>query len=175
MAEQKGNNATDKPLVKTLKTLSTERGVDPALLKKEAIEAGALLPISGIDMINVVTYDDFVYEKLAKVRPKKKRKPRKKIQDSDNIGVLEIHRKKLPEQISKAETDINKSQLEIRDMDGGIDKKQALIALKKREKELVDMKNTQSEIDKRLNFLLDLQLGEDDATETDEDKKQEEN
>ena len=168
------NDQTPGKPVQTLKSLSLERGLDAVELKKEGRENGFVVNITGVDMIDVEKYDDFVFAKIAEARPSKKPKSRQNLSNTDSIGVLKIHLNKLPNRISEKEKKIKKLNQEILKMSDGIERKQLTVAFYKEEKDLVQMKRTQIEAEMRINFLLDLEIAETTPPEPDDDNKQEE-
>ena len=168
------NNTEGKPLVQTVQSLSLERGLNAAELEKEGRENGFVVTISGAPMIDVEKYDKFVYEKVAEARPKKKPKSRTNLTNTAHKGVLKIHINKFPNRIAEAEKEIKKLNREIQEMPDGIERKQLTVSINKEGRDLAKMKRTQIEADKRINFVLDLEIAETELTETVEDKKQEE-
>ena len=169
MAEQSNKSGTDKP-VRMLKSLALERGLNAVELEKEGRENGFVVTISGMPHVVVEKYDAFVDEQIAKARPRKKPKSRRNLSNTDSKGVLKIHLNKFPDRIAEKEKKITKLSQEIQEMPDGIERKQRTVAFNKEERDLVQMKRTQIEAEKRINFLLDLEIGETELPETDEDK-----
>ena len=173
MAEQSNKSGTDKP-VQMLKSLALERGLDAVELEKEGRENGFVVTISGMPHVVVEKYDAFVDEQIAKARPRKKPKTRRNLSNTDSKGVLKIHLNKFPDRIAEAEKEIKRLNREIQQMPDGIERKQFTVTFNKEGRDLAKMKRTQIEADKRINFLLDLEIAETELPETVEDKKQEE-
>ena len=173
MVVSSDDRTPDKP-VRMLKSLALERGLDAAKLEKEGLENGWVVEISGAPMIDVEKYDEYVYDKIAKARPRKKPRTRTNLSNTDSKGVLKIHLNKLPNRITEKEKKIKKLNQEIQGTPDGIDRKQLTIDCNKEKRELAQMKRTQIEAEKQINFLLDLEIAETTPPEADEDKKQEE-
>ena len=169
MTASSNDRKTDKP-VQMLKSLALERGLDAVELEKEGRENGFVVTISGMPHVVVEKYDAFVDEQIAKARPRKKPKSRRNLSNTDSKGVLKIHLNKFPDRIAEKEKKITKLSQEIQEMPDGIERKQRTVAFNKEERDLVQMKRTQIEAEKRINFLLDLEIGETELPETDEDK-----
>ena len=167
------NSTKGIPLVRTLQSLSLERGLDAAKLEKEGVENGFVVEISGTLMIDVVKYDRYVYAEIAKARPRKKLKSRQNLSNTDSKGVLKIHLNRFPDRIAKKEKEIKKLIQKMQETPDGIEQKQLKVDFNKEESELAQLKRDQIEADKQINFLLDLEIAETGLPETDEDKKQE--
>ena len=172
MVVSSDDRTTDKP-VRTLQSLSLERGLDAVELEKEGRENGFVVTISGMPHVVVEKYDAFVDEQIAKARPRKKPKSRRNLSNTDSKGVLKIHLNKLPDRITKKEKKIKKLNQERQETSDSIERKQLTVAINKGERDLAIMKKNQIEAKKQINFLLDLEIGETGLPETDEDKKQE--
>ena len=173
MTASSNDRTTDKP-VRTLQSLSLERGLDAAKLEKEGQENGFIVNISGVPHVIVDKYDAYVDEQIAKARPRKKPKSRTNLTNTAHKGVLKIHLNKFPNRIAEAEKEIKRLNLEIQEMPDGIERKQLTVTYNKEGRDLAKMKRTQIEAEKRINFLLDLEIAETTPPETEEDKKQEE-
>ena len=167
MVVSSDDRTTDKP-VRMLKSFSQERGLDAVELEKEGRENGFVVTISGMPHVVVEKYDSYVDEQIAKARPRKKQKSRTNLTNTDSIGVLKIHINKLPNRITEAEKEIKRLNLEIQEMSDSIERKQLTVAFNKRERDLAKMRRTQIEAEKRINFLLDLEIGETELPETGE-------
>jgi len=172
MVVSSDDRTTDKP-VQMLKSLALERGLDAVELEKEGRENGFVVTISGMPHVVVEKYDAFVDEQIAKARPRSK--SRQNLSNTDSKGVLKIHLNKFPDRIKEKEKNIKKLNQELQEMPDGIERKQRTVTFNKEERDLVQMKRTQIEAEKRINFLLDLEIAETTPLETEEDKKQEEN
>ena len=168
------NDQTPEKPVQTVKSLSLDRGLNAVELEKEGRENGFVVTISGVDMINVEKYDEFVFAKIAKARPRKKPKSRQNLANTDGKGVLKIHLNRFPDRIAKKEKEIKKLIQKMQETLDGIEQKQHKVDFNKEESELAQLKRDQMDAVKQINFLLDLEIAETTPPEPDDDDKQEE-
>ena len=154
------------PVIKTASHLAKERGLDPAILEKEAQEYGFGVTVSGVVNIDEVKYDSWINTQIMDNETEKEKKiTHKSLSEVNNPGVLHANIKRLTEQLIQCNSDREWIPQQIKDAKDEISRKQTKVRLKRLD-EKIERKISLIEIaHKRLNHLLDAELGEQEETE----------
>lgn len=155
-----------EPVIKTASLLAKERGLDPTILEKEAQQFGFGVTVSGVVNIDEVKYDSWINSQIIDNETEKEKKiTRKSLAEVNNPGVLNANITRLTVQLSKCTIDRQWNLQQIEDATDEISRKQAQVRLKRLD-EKIERKISLLEIaHKRLNHLLDAELGEQEETE----------
>ena len=157
---------TSDPVIKTASLLAKERGLDPAILEKEALQFGFGVTVSGVVNIDEVKYDSWINSQIMDNETDKEKKiTRKSLAEVNNPGVLNANITRLTKQLSNCTTERQWIPQQIEDATNEISRKQLQVKLKRLD-EKIERKISLIEIAyKRLNQLLDAELGEQEETE----------
>ena len=154
------------PVIKTASLLAKERGLDPTILEKEALQFGFGVTVSGVVNIDEVKYDSWINNQIMDNETDKEKKiTRKTLAEVNNPGVLNANITRLTKQLSNCTTERQWIPQQIEDATNEISRKQLQVKLKRLD-EKIERKISLIEIAyKRLNQLLDAELGEQEETE----------
>jgi len=155
-----------EPIIKTAPQLAKERGLDPTILEKEAVEYGFGVTVSGVVNIDEVKYDSWINTQIMDNETEKEKKiTRKSLSEVKSSGVLHANIKRLTEQLIQCNSDREWMLQQIEDAKDEISRKQAQVRLKRLDEKIERKISLIETAHKRLIHLLDAELGEQAETE----------
>ena len=149
-----------EPQIVTAKQLAKERGLDPAILEKEADQFSFGTIGSGVMHVDKAKYDSWIASQIRESGIEKdKRVTYKSISESKKVGALKGIISNLNTQLKTDTNDLQYLQQEIPNMTKGLERKEGLIKMTRLSEKVAGKKRKIKAAEKRLNHLYDAELG----------------
>ena len=153
-------------LITTVNQLSKERGLDPEILEKEALEYGFGVMVSGQCNVDVIRYDEWIGEQIRSSGADiEKPTNRKTLSEVMNPGVLNANITRLTGLLKTDKADLEWLGKQLEDSDDDLERKQISVKIKRLSKKISKKEEHTTIAKDRLNHLLDVELGENNHTE----------
>ena len=174
--KKKSQQSLTESVITTAGQLAKERGLDPDILEKEALEYGFGVMVSGQCNVDVVRYDEWVGEQIRSSGADiEKPASRKTLSEVMNPGVLNANISRLSDQLIKDKADLEWHSKRLEETSDELEKKQIRVKMK-RLSEKISRKEDHTSIAKdRLNHLLDVELGDSEIETPNTEENQDEN
>ena len=174
--KKKSQPTLTESVITTTSQLAKERGLDPAILEKEALEYGFGYLASGVCNVDLARYDQWISEQIRSSGADiEKPASRKTLSEVMNPGVLNANISRLSDQLTKDKADLEWHGKRLEETDDALEKKQIRVKMK-RLSEKISRKEDHTSIAKdRLNHLLDIELGDSEIETPNTEENHDEN
>ena len=145
--------------------LAKDRGLDPGILEKEALEYGFGVTVTGICNIDEIRYDQWIAEQIRSSGADiQKPTNRTSLSETVNPEVLKANITRLTQQRTNYTADLKWLGKRLEEADDDLEEKQIRVKAKRLSEKIRKKVEHVSIAKDRLNHLLDVELGEDDKT-----------
>lgn len=153
-------------VIMTAQELAKDRGLDPNILEREAVEYGFGVIVSGQCNVDVVRYDEWVTEQIrAGGVDIEKSVTRKSLTEVLNPGILNANITRLTDQLKKNKATLGWNEKQIDEAVDEVKKKQLQVGYKRLQEKITKKEYLIRTARERLIHLLDVELGENDQKE----------
>ena len=164
--KKKSQESLTETVIITVQELAKDRGLDPSILEREALDYGFGVMVSGLCNVDVVRYDHWVSEQIRSGGVNlKKPVSRRSLSQVINPGILNANITRLTEQLVQNRADLGWTDKQIVQTPGEIEKKQLLVKSKRLAEKISKKEDLIQTAKERLIHLLDAELDESEQSE----------